>query len=65
MKLSIVIPALNESAVIGAALSSLASIRARGHEVIVADGGSEDGTRELAAPLATRWSLHRAAVRRR
>ena len=52
MKLSIVIPALNEAAVIGAALSSLASIRARGHEVIVADGGSEDGTRELAAPLA-------------
>jgi len=54
MKLSIVIPALNEAAVIGAALSSLASIRARGHEVIVADGGSEDGTRELAAPLADR-----------
>jgi rSAM/selenodomain-associated transferase 2 len=54
MRLSIVIPALNEAAVIGAALSSLAPIRARGHEVIVADGGSEDGTPELAAPLSDR-----------
>jgi rSAM/selenodomain-associated transferase 2 len=54
MRLSIVIPSLNEATVIGAALSSLSAIRARGHEVIVADGGSEDGTRELAAPLADR-----------
>jgi rSAM/selenodomain-associated transferase 2 len=54
MRLSIVIPALNEAGVIGATLSSLAPIRARGHEVIVADGGSEDGTPELAAPLADR-----------
>jgi rSAM/selenodomain-associated transferase 2 len=54
VKLSIVIPALNEAAVIGPALSSLAPIRARGHELIVADGGSEDATRELAAPLADR-----------
>jgi rSAM/selenodomain-associated transferase 2 len=54
MRLSIIIPVLNEAAVIGAALASLAAIRARGCEVIVADGGSEDGTRELAAPLADR-----------
>ena len=54
MKLSIVIPALNEAAIIGATLASLAPLRDRGHEVVVADGGSEDGTREVAAPLADR-----------
>lgn len=52
MKLAIVIPALNEAQTIGATLASLAPLRARGHEVIVADGGSEDGTAALAAPLA-------------
>jgi len=36
------------------ALQALAPLRARGHEVIVADGGSEDGTRELAAAHADR-----------
>jgi len=54
MKLSIVVPALNEAAVIGATLQSLAPLRAGGHEVIVADGASEDATREIAAPLADR-----------
>ena len=54
MKLSIVIPALNEAAVIGAALAALAPLRARGHEVIVVDGGGTDATRELAALLADR-----------
>ena len=54
MKLSIIIPVLDEAALIGATLASLASLRGRGHEVIVADGGSADATRELAAPLADR-----------
>src|SRR6185295_9661149 len=54
MKMSIIIPVLNEAAVIGAALGSLAPLRARGHELIVADGGSKDATRALAAPLADR-----------
>ena len=54
MKLSIVVPVLNEAAVVGATLQSLAPLRARGHEVIVVDGGSEDATREIAAPLADR-----------
>ena len=54
MKLSIVIPALNEAAFIGRTLAALAPLRARGHEVIVADGGSDDATRSLAAALADR-----------
>ena len=54
MKLSIIIPALDEAAGIVAALEALAPLRASGHEVIVADGGSGDGTRELAAALADR-----------
>jgi rSAM/selenodomain-associated transferase 2 len=54
MKLSVVVPVLNEAAGISRTLASLAPLRARGHEVIVADGGSEDGTRELAAPFADR-----------
>jgi rSAM/selenodomain-associated transferase 2 len=54
VKLSIVIPALNEAAQIEATLAALAPLRARGVEVIVADGGSTDGTPELARPLADR-----------
>ena len=54
MKLSIVIPVLNEAERIGASLSALAPLRRRGHEVIVADAGSADATRELAAPLCDR-----------
>ena len=54
MKLSIVIPALNEAERIRSSLQALAPLRRRGHEVIVADGGSADGTAELAAPLCDR-----------
>lgn len=54
MKLTIVVPVLDEAPIIVPALQALAALRARGHEIIVADGGSEDGTRELAAPLADR-----------
>ena len=54
MKLSIVIPALDEAQGIRPALQALAPLRRRGHEVIVVDGGSADGTRELAVPLCDR-----------
>ena len=54
MKLSIVMPVLNEAAGIEAALAALAPYRQRGVEVIVVDGGSSDGTAELARPLADR-----------
>jgi rSAM/selenodomain-associated transferase 2 len=53
-RISIVVPALNEAQGIEACLAALAPLRARGHEVIVADGGSADGTARLAAPLADR-----------
>jgi len=53
-RLSVVVPTLNEAAAIGAALEALAPLRARGHEVIVADGGSGDGTAQLAAGLCDR-----------
>ena len=51
---TIVVPALDEAADIEAALQALAPLRARGAEVIVVDGGSADGTAQLAKPLADR-----------
>jgi len=54
VKLSIVVPALDEEAGIALSLEALAPLRARGQEVIVVDGGSEDGTRDIAAALADR-----------
>jgi rSAM/selenodomain-associated transferase 2 len=53
-RLTIVIPVLNEAAIVVAVLQSLAPLRARGAEIIVADGGSHDGTARLAEPLADR-----------
>jgi rSAM/selenodomain-associated transferase 2 len=53
-RLTVVVPVLNEAAIIVAALQALAPLRARGAEVIVADGGSRDGTAALVAPLADR-----------
>ncbi len=52
--LSIVIPALNEAATLSATLQRLQGMRGRGHELIVVDGGSTDGTAALAAPLVDR-----------
>jgi rSAM/selenodomain-associated transferase 2 len=52
MKLSVVMPVLNEADGIEEALTSLAPLRARGVEVVVADGASSDATVALARPLA-------------
>ncbi len=45
MKLSIVIPALNEEGLLGRTLASISSLA---HEIIVVDGGSNDRTLEIA-----------------
>ena len=52
MKLSIIIPVLNEQDAILECLDSLQTIRDQGHEVIVVDGGSDDGSISLAQPAA-------------
>jgi rSAM/selenodomain-associated transferase 2 len=54
LRLSIVVPALDEAEQIVATLAPLQRLRTAGHEVIVVDGGSTDGTPALAAPLADR-----------
>lgn len=53
-RLAIVMPVLDEAAGIVATLQSLAPLRARGVELVVADGGSRDATVALARPLADR-----------
>lgn len=47
-RLSIVIPALNDAAVLSATLPLLQPLRRAGHEVVLVDGGSCDGTPEIA-----------------
>ena len=47
-QLSIIVPVLNESAGILAALQALEPARSRGAEIVVVDGGSQDGTADLA-----------------
>lgn len=50
--LSIVMPVLNEARTLADALRSLQPLRARGTQVIVVDGGSSDGSVDVARPLA-------------
>lgn len=52
MKLSIIIPTLNEAGRIAVALIALQPLRARGAEIVLVDGGSSDGTPQLAARYA-------------
>ncbi len=54
LRLTIVIPALDEAAVVEDTLARLQPLRGRGHEVILVDGGSRDGTPRLAVPLVDR-----------
>lgn len=50
--LSIIVPVLNEGALIDQCLESLQALRAHGHELIVIDGGSRDNTVEKIAGRA-------------
>ncbi len=59
-QLSVIVPALNEATAITTTLQALQPLRARGHEVIVVDGGSDDPTADLSRPLADRVILARA-----
>jgi rSAM/selenodomain-associated transferase 2 len=52
LKLSIIIPVLNEEASLSRLSSHLQSIRNQGHEVVIVDGGSRDNTLALAYELA-------------
>lgn len=54
VKLSIVVPTLDEAQSLTVTLTSLAPLRAAGHEVIVVDGGSRDDTIAIAQRLADR-----------
>lgn len=54
MRLTVVIPARNEAAALPVLLADLAPLRAAGAEVVVVDGGSRDGTPELARSGADR-----------
>ncbi|MFN0313590.1 MAG: TIGR04283 family arsenosugar biosynthesis glycosyltransferase [Burkholderiales bacterium] len=52
MKLSILIPALNEEANLAVLLPLLQPARKAGHQIVVSDGGSTDRTMEFAIPFA-------------
>jgi len=52
--LSIIVPCLNEAQGITGTLSALAALRAHGSEVIVVDGGSPDGTVDVARQFTTK-----------
>ncbi|WP_138440470.1 TIGR04283 family arsenosugar biosynthesis glycosyltransferase [Marinobacter alexandrii] len=52
--LSVVVPVWNEAAGIQNTLEALAPLRRAGHEILVVDAGSDDGTAALARPLCDR-----------
>lgn len=54
MKLSFIIPTLNEEPYIRSCLEPLQQYRKKGHEVFLADGGSTDDTLVIAKPLVDR-----------
>jgi rSAM/selenodomain-associated transferase 2 len=54
LSISIVVPVLDEAAILGTSLAALAPLVASGAEVIVVDGGSRDGSDRIAAEQGCR-----------
>jgi len=54
MKLSVIIPVLNEAASLPATLMPLQALRQRQHEIILVDGGSSDDSTTVAQELVDR-----------
>ena len=52
--LSIIIPVLDEAPIVVRSLSALQGLRENGHELILVDGGSRDGTVALSEPFVDR-----------
>ena len=52
--ISVIVPVLDEAGGIARCLLPLQALRGRGIEVVVVDGGSRDGTRDVAGPLCDR-----------
>jgi rSAM/selenodomain-associated transferase 2 len=50
-KISVIIPVLNEASILAELLVGLQTMRARGHEIIVVDGGSLDDTVSIARDM--------------
>lgn len=50
IRLSVIVPALDEAKHLAGLLADLAPVRVAGHELILVDGGSSDGTPVVAAP---------------
>ena len=55
--LSIIVPVFNNASTLEAGLSALQPLRQRGHELLVVDGGSRDGSVTLARKQADRVLL--------
>ena len=53
-RLSVIIPCLNEADALPITLASLQRLREAGHEVVLVDGGSTDGSTDLAESLVDR-----------
>ena len=62
MKISIIIPVLNEEKKLSKTLNYLQSFSGSGHEVIVVDGGSTDNSLELADEAAAHQVIDRLIV---
>jgi len=54
MSLSVILPCLDEAEILGESLGELQWLRERGHELVLVDGGSRDGSVDVAASLVDR-----------